>query len=111
MYIHECIVHMISIMLALADQRSFFRFGLVFWLIIELGKNGLQRLTFEAELIFPFFQKRMQQIMRQCFFAVKSKLHCRLGFFDLIGCDFMIDEDFKVGATRIHGQCSVHNVY
>lgn len=41
----------------------------------------------------------MQQIMTQCFFAVKSKLHCRLGFFDLIGCDFMVDEDFKVGAV------------
>ncbi|XP_026187794.1 protein polyglycylase TTLL10 isoform X2 [Mastacembelus armatus] len=42
------------------------------------------------------FAKRMQQIMMQCFSAVKSKLDCRLGFFDLIGCDFMIDEDFKV---------------
>ena len=41
-------------------------------------------------------QKRMQQIMTQCFLAVKSKLDCRLGFFDLIGCDFMVDEDFKV---------------
>lgn len=38
----------------------------------------------------------MQQIMTQCFLAVKSKLDCRLGFFDLIGCDFMVDEDFKV---------------
>ncbi|KAL6120012.1 ttll10 [Pungitius sinensis] len=42
------------------------------------------------------FAKRMQQIMTQCFLAVKSKLDCRLGFFDLIGCDFMVDEDFKV---------------
>lgn len=37
--------------------------------------------------------------MTQCFFAVKSKLDGRLGFFDLIGCDFMVDEDFKVGET------------
>lgn len=37
--------------------------------------------------------------MTQCFFAVKSKLDRRLGFFDLIGCDFMVDEDFKVGET------------
>ncbi|KAM8864631.1 protein polyglycylase TTLL10 [Spinachia spinachia] len=42
------------------------------------------------------FAKRMQQIMTQCFLAVKSKFDCRLGFFDLIGCDFMVDEDFKV---------------
>lgn len=41
-------------------------------------------------------QKRMQQIMTQCFLAVKSKLERRLGLFDLIGCDFMVDEDFKV---------------
>lgn len=38
----------------------------------------------------------MQQIMTQCFLAVKFKLDRRLGFFDLIGCDFMVDEDFKV---------------
>lgn len=38
----------------------------------------------------------MQQIMTQCFLAVKSKLDRRLGLFDLLGCDFMVDEDFKV---------------
>ncbi|XP_040049265.2 protein polyglycylase TTLL10 isoform X3 [Gasterosteus aculeatus] len=42
------------------------------------------------------FAKRMQQIMTQCFLAVKSKFDRRLGFFELIGCDFMVDEDFKV---------------
>lgn len=47
-------------------------------------------------------QERMQQIMMQCFLAVKSKLDCRLGFFDLIGCDFMVDEDFKVGETLLN---------
>lgn len=31
-----------------------------------------------------------------CFFAVKSKLDQRLGFFNLIVCDFMLDTDFKV---------------
>lgn len=41
----------------------------------------------------------MQQIMKQCFLAVKTKLERRLGLFDLIGCDFMVDEDFKVGPT------------
>lgn len=47
-------------------------------------------------MFFSIHQKRMQQIMTQCFFAVKSKLDRRLGFFDLIGCDFMVDTDFKV---------------
>lgn len=41
-------------------------------------------------------QKQMQQIMAHCFLAVKSKLECKLGYFDLIGCDFLIDENFKV---------------
>lgn len=38
----------------------------------------------------------MQQIMAHCFQAVRSKLQCKLGYFDLIGCDFLIDENFKV---------------
>lgn len=41
-------------------------------------------------------QKRMQQIMAHCFLAAKSKLECKLGYFDLIGCDFLIDDNFKV---------------
>ncbi|XP_026223813.1 protein polyglycylase TTLL10 isoform X2 [Anabas testudineus] len=54
------------------------------------------------------FAKRMQQIMTQCFFAVKSKLHCRLGLFDLIGCDFMIDEDFKVWLLEMNCNPALH---
>lgn len=38
----------------------------------------------------------MQQIMLQCFLAAKHKLDRKLGYFDLIGCDFLIDENFKV---------------
>ena len=49
------------------------------------------------DCFLPPHQKHMQRIMTQCFLAVKSKLECRLGFFDLFGCDFMVDEDFKVG--------------
>ncbi|KAM4609916.1 protein polyglycylase TTLL10 [Polymixia lowei] len=54
------------------------------------------------------FAKRMQQIMTQCFFAVKSKLDCKLGFFDLIGCDFMIDEDFKVWLLEMNCNPALH---
>ncbi|XP_040917534.1 protein polyglycylase TTLL10 [Toxotes jaculatrix] len=54
------------------------------------------------------FAKRMQQIMTQCFFAVKSKLDCRLGFFDLIGCDFMVDEDFKVWLLEMNCNPALH---
>ncbi|XP_061831191.1 protein polyglycylase TTLL10 isoform X3 [Nerophis lumbriciformis] len=54
------------------------------------------------------FTRRMQQIMTQCFFAAKSKLDCRLGFFDLIGCDFMVDEDFKVWLLEMNCNPALH---
>nr|XP_032824010.1 inactive polyglycylase TTLL10 [Petromyzon marinus] len=46
--------------------------------------------------VLTTFTKRMQQVMTHCFLATKSKLEGKLGLFDLIGCDFLIDEDFKV---------------
>ncbi|XP_075958196.1 protein polyglycylase TTLL10 [Anarhichas minor] len=54
------------------------------------------------------FAKRMQQIMTHCFLAVKSKFDCRLGFFDLIGCDFMVDEDFKVWLLEMNCNPALH---
>ncbi|CAG01732.1 unnamed protein product, partial [Tetraodon nigroviridis] len=54
------------------------------------------------------FTKRMQQIMTQCFFAVKSKLDRRLGFFDLIGCDFLVDADFKVWLLEMNCNPALH---
>lgn len=46
-------------------------------------------------LIF-FVKKTMKQIMVQCINAVKNKLQCKLGYFDMFGFDFLIDEDMKV---------------
>uniref|UniRef100_A0A3B3ZSM1 Uncharacterized protein n=1 Tax=Periophthalmus magnuspinnatus TaxID=409849 RepID=A0A3B3ZSM1_9GOBI len=63
--------------------------------------------------VLGLFTKRMQQMMTQCFLSAKAKLDCRLGFFDLIGCDFMIDEDFNVWLLEmncnpaLHTNCSV----
>uniref|UniRef100_A0A8D3BKV7 Tubulin tyrosine ligase-like family, member 10 n=1 Tax=Scophthalmus maximus TaxID=52904 RepID=A0A8D3BKV7_SCOMX len=54
------------------------------------------------------FAKHMQRIMTQCFFAVKSKLDRRLGLFDLIGCDFMVDEDFKVWLLEMNCNPALH---
>ncbi|NXL27611.1 TTL10 polyglycylase, partial [Glaucidium brasilianum] len=53
--------------------------------------NGLPK-----DWVFTVFTERMQQIMLQCFLAAKHKLDHKLGYFDLIGCDFLIDENFKV---------------
>ena len=40
----------------------------------------------------------MHQIMTTCFHSIRQKLHRRTGTFDLLGFDFLIDEDFKVCA-------------
>ncbi|KAM7139428.1 inactive polyglycylase TTLL10 isoform 1-T3 [Macrochelys suwanniensis] len=58
--------------------------------------------------VFTVFTKRMQQIMMQCFLAVKSKLECKLGYFDLIGCDFLIDENFKVWLLEMNANPALH---
>ncbi|XP_006871820.1 PREDICTED: protein polyglycylase TTLL10-like [Chrysochloris asiatica] len=58
--------------------------------------------------VFTTFTKRMQQIMAHCFLAVKSKLECKLGFFDLIGCDFLIDENFKVWLLEMNSNPALH---
>ncbi|XP_070812275.1 inactive polyglycylase TTLL10 [Pituophis catenifer annectens] len=55
------------------------------------------------------FTKRMKEIMLQCFLSVKSKLECKLGFFDLIGCDFLIDEDFKVWLLEMNANPALHS--
>ncbi|XP_032376306.1 protein polyglycylase TTLL10 isoform X2 [Etheostoma spectabile] len=54
------------------------------------------------------FAKYMQQILTHCFLAVKSKFDSRLGFFDLIGCDFMVDEDFKVWLLEMNCNPALH---
>ncbi|KAM6216866.1 inactive polyglycylase TTLL10 [Rhynchocyon petersi] len=58
--------------------------------------------------VFTTFTKRMQQIMTHCFLAVKSKLDCKLGYFDLIGCDFLIDENFKVWLLEMNSNPALH---
>ncbi|XP_048581079.1 uncharacterized protein LOC5512073 isoform X2 [Nematostella vectensis] len=52
--------------------------------------------------LFTTFTKRMQQIMLTCFHSVRKKLHRRHGYFDLLGFDFMIDENFKVWLIEIN---------
>ncbi|XP_063001524.1 inactive polyglycylase TTLL10 [Elgaria multicarinata webbii] len=58
--------------------------------------------------VFNGFTKKMKEIMLQCFLAVKSKLDCKLGYFDLIGCDFLIDEDFKVWLLEMNANPALH---
>ncbi|KAM6174161.1 LOW QUALITY PROTEIN: inactive polyglycylase TTLL10 [Erethizon dorsatum] len=58
--------------------------------------------------VFTTFTKQMQQIMAHCFLAVKSKLECKLGYLDLIGCDFLIDENFKVWLLEMNSNPALH---
>ncbi|XP_075293525.1 inactive polyglycylase TTLL10 [Opisthocomus hoazin] len=65
--------------------------------------NGLPK-----DWVFTVFTKRMQQIMLQCFLAAKYKLDRKLGYFDLIGCDFLIDENFKVWLLEMNANPALH---
>ncbi|KAM6296268.1 inactive polyglycylase TTLL10 [Aegotheles albertisi] len=65
--------------------------------------NGLPK-----DWVFTVFTKRMQQIMLQCFLAAKHKLESKLGYFDLIGCDFLIDENFKVWLLEMNANPALH---
>ncbi|XP_009972482.3 inactive polyglycylase TTLL10 [Tyto alba] len=65
--------------------------------------NGLPK-----DWVFTVFTKRMQQIMLQCFLAAKHKLDRKLGYFDLIGCDFLIDENFKVWLLEMNANPALH---
>uniref|UniRef100_A0A1D5RK23 Tubulin--tyrosine ligase-like protein 10 n=1 Tax=Macaca mulatta TaxID=9544 RepID=A0A1D5RK23_MACMU len=58
--------------------------------------------------VFTTLTKRMQQIMAHCFLAAKSKLECKLGYFDLIGCDFLIDDNFKVWLLEMNSNPALH---
>lgn len=42
------------------------------------------------------WQPSMWNIMTTCFLTVKDKLDNRLGFFELLGFDFMLDDSLKV---------------
>ncbi|NXX75107.1 TTL10 polyglycylase, partial [Urocolius indicus] len=58
--------------------------------------------------VFTVFTQRMQQIMLQCFLAAKHKLDRKLGYFDLMGCDFLIDENFKVWLLEMNANPALH---
>ncbi|XP_078415326.1 protein polyglycylase TTLL10-like [Cetorhinus maximus] len=57
--------------------------------------------------VFTVFTKRVQQIMTQCFIATKARLGNKLGYFDLLGFDIMIDQNFKVWLLEINSNPSL----
>ncbi|XP_069597347.1 inactive polyglycylase TTLL10 [Ranitomeya imitator] len=73
-----------------------------------VNEKFAERKGLPKEWVLNTFTKRMQQIMIHCFLSVKSKLECRRGFFDLIGCDFLIDDDFKVWLLEMNCNPALH---
>lgn len=56
-------------------------------------------------------QEQMQSVMLTCFHSVQGKLQRRLGYSDLLGFDFLVDEHFQVltsGCVLQCNACSVH---
>lgn len=51
-----------------------------------------------ANQYLPHFpsQRRMKAIMTTCFQSVRHKLSHRIGYFDLLGFDFMLDSHLNV---------------
>lgn len=58
--------------------------------------------------VYTAFTKHMHQIMTTCFQSVRQKLHRRSGTFDLLGFDFLIDEDFKVWLLEVNINPALH---
>ncbi|XP_023651633.1 protein polyglycylase TTLL10 [Paramormyrops kingsleyae] len=76
---------------------------------VHLNQHHCQDKALSQDWVFGAFTKRMQQIVMQCFMAVKNKLNRKLGYFDLIGCDFLIDEDFKVWLLEMNCNPALHS--
>nr|KAF6394961.1 tubulin tyrosine ligase like 10 [Molossus molossus] len=73
-----------------------------------INDNFRQTKGLPRDWVFTTFTAQMQQIMVHCFLAVKSKLECKLGYFDLIGCDFLIDDNFKVWLLEMNSNPALH---
>ena len=56
----------------------------------------------EEDWWYKVFERQVKRIMLHCFQAVKCTLKSRIGTFDLLGFDFMIDENMKVYLIEIN---------
>ncbi|GCC23518.1 hypothetical protein chiPu_0001914 [Chiloscyllium punctatum] len=82
------------------------------WSMERLNKYINEKYMKEKHLpkdwVFTVFAKRMQEIMTICFNTARSKLDPKLGCFDLMGCDFIIDQNFKVWLLEMNANPSLH---
>ncbi|KAI6659306.1 hypothetical protein LOD99_14977 [Oopsacas minuta] len=58
--------------------------------------------------VFTTMTKKIQVIMQICFSSIMRKLHHRIGYFELLGFDFMVDTDFKVWLIEVNVNPALH---
>lgn len=58
--------------------------------------------------VHTVLRRRCQQVMLHCFQAVRHKLECKLGYFDLIGCDFLVHDDFSISILEMNNNPALH---
>ncbi|XP_032903683.1 protein polyglycylase TTLL10-like [Amblyraja radiata] len=72
-----------------------------------INEKYMEAKRLPKDWVFTVFAKRMQEIMTTCLNSAKNKLECKLGFFDLMGCDFIIDQNFKVWLLEMNANPSL----
>uniref|UniRef100_H2ZJA2 Tubulin--tyrosine ligase-like protein 9 n=1 Tax=Ciona savignyi TaxID=51511 RepID=H2ZJA2_CIOSA len=73
-----------------------------------INEHHMAQHNLPEDWVHVLLKRRCQQIMMQCFQAVRHKLECRLGFFDLIGCDFLVDDQFKITLLEMNCNPALH---
>ena len=58
--------------------------------------------------VFTTMSKKIQLIMQTCFHSILRRLHHRVGYFELLGFDFMVDTDFKIWLIEVNVNPALH---
>ncbi|XP_063727437.1 protein polyglycylase TTLL10-like [Symsagittifera roscoffensis] len=74
---------------------------------VYLNQHFLETKGIEEDWWYKVIEKQAKRIMLRCFNAVKSRLKTRIGTFELLGFDFMIDEKMKVYLIEVNVQLSL----
>jgi hypothetical protein len=73
-----------------------------------LNTIATEKKDIPSDWVFTQFTEQMKRIMLSCFHAVKHRLDCRLGFFELLGFDFMIDSNMRVWLIEVNINPALH---
>ncbi|XP_077965646.1 uncharacterized protein LOC120333790 isoform X2 [Styela clava] len=73
-----------------------------------VNKHHMDKNKLPQDWVHTVLRKRCQQIMLHCFQSVRHKLECKLGFFDMYGCDFLVDDKFKISLLEFNCNPALH---